>query len=555
MEQSPHARPPHPRPAAPGADAPRLCVYLALYHEAVCANLAEQALLWGDAAQRASEDALAELADFAVRAVRRRARRMQHRGAAALTGCGAGDAPDDGRVQGSHGARDVRVPLATRACVRRAPAALTAARARRSPKALLEAAPGTELGAGARDARLAASFSGLTALRVLAQHASELPPCVRERLLRAADAPAALLRLLAARPWARMLPPRAPGGAPLHQSFAGGAWADEPPRSSTHAQNLHLAEAQAWLALVALLSDASGGEGAGVYPAASRARALASARRLLAPRVLDALPALVWLSRAAEQADAMQPEAHGDSGGPSMLLLQSVPPWRERLLGATDWAAVVAAAAAGVFGDTPAAAAAAAREATAAAALWDEALVLPEEADGGALGTTGPPGAPHLPAAVRVSFARRAGGATWAVAWEATLHADALTAPVEVSLRDTAGAAVTGHRWRLLPPSAPRRIPPAARVSCSLGAADALVELPAPPVAPGGAAAVEEATWRAAPAVVWATLGSLARDGFALQLRLARVDSAAAAGVDGVSGCASLYRLAGGALTLRAPAA
>jgi hypothetical protein len=75
----------------------------------------------------------------------------------------------------------------------------------------------------------------------------------------------------------------------------------------------------------------------------------------------------------------------------------------------------------------------------------------------------------------------------------------------------------------------------------------AALELP-----PLDADAAAEAAWAAAPPVVWATLGALARDGFAVQLRLARVDAPRAGAVDGDTGRLMLYRLAGGALTLRA---
>jgi hypothetical protein len=116
-----------------------------------------------------------------------------------------------------------------------------------------------------------------------------------------------------------------------------------------------------------------------------------------------------------------------------------------------------------------------------------------------------------------------------------------------VALAAASGATVRGTRWRLLPPAAPRRVPPAARLRCSLGTAEVALELP-----PLDDAAAAEAAWAAAPPVVWATLGALARDGFALQLRLARVDAPRAAAVDGDTGRLMLYRLAGGALTLRA---
>ena len=61
--------------AASGADAPRLCLYFALYHEAVAANLLERLALHGALCDAAGEDALAEAADYAVRSVRLAARR------------------------------------------------------------------------------------------------------------------------------------------------------------------------------------------------------------------------------------------------------------------------------------------------------------------------------------------------------------------------------------------------------------------------------------------------------------------------------------------------
>ena len=411
----------------------------------------------------------------------------------------------------------------------------------------MEAADGAELTSGARDARLGAALSGLSVLRALAQRgAGGLPPAVRARLLRAADAPAALARALAVRPWSRRL-----GTRP--QVFAGGVWADEPP-----AAPLAPADAQAWLALLALLADSD----EDAYPAANRARVLAAARRLLTPRIVDALPALQWLQRAAEQAELMPPADGGAPGAAarSMLLLEAVPPWRDALMARTSWPEVIAAAAAGVFGDTPAAREAAQREAAAAAALWEEALVLPSEADDdaddrsdsarNAPASAGSSTQAGLPAAVRVFFQRRDGVGGWSPAWEAVLSADASASPADVALTAASGAAVRGRRWRLLPPAAPRRVPPAARLRCSLGATEAALELP--PLSSDGADGDAEAAWAAAPPVVWATLGALARDGFALQLRLARVDTPRAAAVDGDTGRLMLYRLAGGALTLRA---
>jgi hypothetical protein len=376
---------------------------------------------------------------------------------------------------------------------------------------------------------------------VLAQRCDTLVPCIRARLLRDSDAPAVLAHLLAAKPWSRTLPR---GARAVPQSFVDGAWTDDAPGAQA---DLHAAEAQAWLALVALLSD--GGRDSGAYAPHARSRVLTSARRALTSRVLDALPALVWLARAAaEQADA---PAHDALAAGGVLLLQSLPPWRDRLLSDTNWQAVAAAAVAGVFGNTPEATAAASREATAAAALWDQALVLRGAADEtrAARQKRVADDAPVPPPSVQLEFACRHGDA-WVHACSVTLLPDVAAPATAVSLCDGAGAAVKGHRWRLLPPHAPRRLPPRARVRCQLGVVDALLDLPAPAAARGAAA---DEAWRAAPHVLWVTLGSLARDGFAVQLRLARVDAPGAAGIDGNTGALTLYRAAGGAVTLLTP--
>ena len=67
--------------AASEANAPRLCLYFALYHEAVCANLLERLALHGGLCDAAGEDALSELADYALRSVRPRGASPRGRGA------------------------------------------------------------------------------------------------------------------------------------------------------------------------------------------------------------------------------------------------------------------------------------------------------------------------------------------------------------------------------------------------------------------------------------------------------------------------------------------
>jgi len=492
-----------------------------------------------------SEDALFELADYGVRGVRRdentSAERRRHSRS--------------------------RAPRRFWACSARRPRART----RTSAPALLSGGQFTALtprslspdrdssAAAAADVRLGCALSGLSMLRVLAQACESLPPAVRSRLLRAADAPAALASLLQLQPWRRSRAAGARGGA-RHRAFAGGAWADEPPCEAEERRPLHAAEAQGWLALLALL--AAGCEAG--YEAAARGRTLAAAARLLTPRLLRALPSLEWLARAAE-AERRGAEGAGRSVGPEegqggaachrqpgALLIAFVPPWREALLGGRAAAAAAAEAARrGCFGDGAAAARRAAEEAAAQAALWDEALAFEPPPGAARAAGGGPPPPPPPPAAAVTVAVAPAGGAAAAPLWRFALPLDD-AAPERVALpAGPAGPACEGLRWRLRPPEAPRRLPPAALLSVGLaGGAAGAAELRgrlALPSAGEPAASAQEA-WAAAPPWVWLTLGSLRADGWAAQLRFRRVASAADA-AQHADGSLMLYRAAGGAVT------
>lgn len=476
---------------AAAGDAPRLLLYLALYHEAVCANLLEALLLHdtGSLVGGASEEALSEAADYALRSA---------------------------------------VFLAS-------PAAKPSGEAApESPAALLAVSETAQQRAADADCRLSAALSGVACLRALAQRMGEprdpLPPAVCARLVRAADAPAALAGALKAAPWRHG-----------RRAFLGGAW------SLTDPESLHPTEAHAWLALLALMSATAGAEGeAAGYDPVRRSRALAAVRKLVTPRVLAALPAAGWLQRAAEAEAGVEhaaASARDDRLAPSCLLIAVLPPWRDMLLANTDWANVTATAAAGPFGATAEAASAAAEEAVACSDAWDETLLPPASAPAQ---TPAAHDAPPPP--LRVAFSRR-DGSGWAPAFDLLLHADTAKGPEPVA--GPAGSALRGRRWRLLPPATPRRVPPGALVTAFHGGAAAdvlLATLPAPLASSAGVALRD---WEAAPPVAWVTLGSLAREGFALQLRLGRVTKVEDAVADAESGCVMLYRVAGGALTLR----
>ena len=381
-------------------------------------------------------------------------------------------------------------------------------------------------------------------MRVLAQRCDALSPSLRARLLRAADAPAALTAVIAARPWARVRPGR--GGSPQQQVYQAGAWQDARPAA---AAALHPSEAQAWLALLALVAHGCGG-GCSSYARGALARTLAAARKLLTPRLTAALPALAWMARAAEEAAQGCGQGDGD-GQRAGLVLTLLPPWRGGLLRDTPWDVALQKAREGCFGDTQAARLRAQAEATATAALWEESLVCGHAGDaaqhGGAHTAAPAPCAPHAPAGVRVDVhpCSRAAPA----GWHFELTPDHTRPGEPVTVHPPAGAAqvaLQGVRWRLLLPACLRRLVPDALLRCRCGGAEAaaLLALPAPRAGECDA----HNAWQAAPHTVWVTLGALQTEGFALQLRCARVNTPQDVGLD-ARGVMLMYRPAGGAIT------
>jgi hypothetical protein len=229
------------------------------------------------------------------------------------------------------------------------------------------------------------------------------------------------------------------------------------------------------------------------------------------------------------------------------------------VLQVTDWAGVLRAAASGAYGDTEEAGRVAAAEAAAQAELWDSEGLFEERSK-----ADDDSAAPHaLPVHILVRPACQ--GAADA-AWSFAMHLDSSAVAEEVTLPSKPDAsqpsdAARGLRWRLLPPAPARRLPPDGVLVASLqGAAGDVkslsgrLQLPtlrcglAPAGAAAGGAGEAEEAWKAAPPFVWVTLGSLRGDGWALQLRCARVRRPEEAATD-AQGRLLLYRPAGGALT------
>jgi len=100
-------------------------------------------------------------------------------------------------------------------------------------------------------------------------------------------------------------------------------------------------------------------------------------------------------------------------------------------------------------------------------------------------------------------------------------------------------------RWKLLPQEigSACALPAVGRIAACHGerSAEALLELPAPALKSAEAVA-------AVPAGLWLTVGLLAKDGFALQLRLKRCDAPTER--DRATGAWDAYHVVGGAITV-----
>jgi len=394
-----------------------------------------------------------------------------------------------------------------------------------------------------------------------------------------------LTAVLAAKPWMRRRS-RPQGRGVVTQRFEGGAWSDVHPSTP----GLAIAEAHAWLALLHMLSHAPK---AGMDPT-SVARSVQAASKELHTTAVEALPALEWIARAAEEARGMQhihlgPASDGSAATPGPLLLDLLPPWRQPMMRSTHWAALVAASTSGssVFADTPAATERAREEASAAAALWDDTLSFAGDGDDlpGRGHTSGEQMTP--PELVRVHVMPLIDGGsnkTSSGGWHFDLVPDGRIAgePVTVSLpaaeqekATTSVPVVRGLRWPLRLPAQLRRLVPNAVLRCEtlkVASGAAIQQLVAQLALPGGgeasrarqelqrgseqtgkASEIDPETvnaWQQAPPVVWVTLGTLAGDGCVLQLRCARVAAPTDVGLD-AQGQHLLYRPAGGALTVR----
>jgi hypothetical protein len=515
-------------------------IYLVHHHEATLCNLLEITFFHKDACEAAGDDALLELTDYCVRKL------------VYLVG--------EGKEIGSSAEADVAASLRA---MDEDFAKTSASDDEYSPK--------LELEEKVRDTRFAIAICALTLLRYLTDAMDVLPLGVMARLLDTHDCQMLLAPLLEKRPWVRRK--KVPGSdQTVAEVFQDGRWTVLP-RSDR--LRITKCDGQTWLALTNLVCDPKCR--ARYQYTDARRRAVERLRRHFNEFVFDQLPVLQDLQRAVDEVLLMvTPSSAAITAG--RLILEQVPETREGLLRRSEdeWAATAKKQLEACFADSMEKRRDAKRRAENASEVFEFMMRMEEQARSENARMIRDP--PPPPGTCRVEFSRRAPDsvsetlsptdAAAASAWyrwhvvEFQIDESAPAKEVVLTLEDGSGFVLKGDRKKLKPPTAARETaapPPrserakemvaAARaasadtpaphdgkVAVTFGTirAEALLDLPAPGGRVGaairGGGAVDRGTpaeesealeaMSSLPSALWVTVGLLARDGFAAQLKL-----------------------------------
>ncbi|KAK9802993.1 hypothetical protein WJX73_006147 [Symbiochloris irregularis] len=393
------------------------------------------------------------------------------------------------------------------------------------PKELLTRSPEDDLREREVEMSFATSMASLTILRYLSDHLSTLPLGIIPRLMRTNDTVALLVSLILAKPWQQRR------GKQVHQ-YVGGQWVvagrDSRGRLLQH-------EAQAWLAVTNLLTDA--GSRAHLSLDSHRMEQLQRLRPLLNDVLLDQVPVLKNLALFLDQLVLSGgQQQQGSDAHNACLIIEQVPSIREALLRRSDWEKLAMQQKETFFGrDTQ-------ELSHSRLQAFMRALNLADGSDAIAEST----GQQAAPAAVRVHVWRRLKLDLLEPWGDYTCRLDSSHATEAVQVEGEQGTRVHGTRQRLqameVAPDA-KALPWRSKVAVVHGgvSAEAWVELPA---------AETRQLIDKLPKIVWVTVGLLATDGFALQLKCRKVE--AAAHRDSALGCWCVYVPVGGALNVGA---
>ncbi|KAG2497473.1 hypothetical protein HYH03_004627 [Edaphochlamys debaryana] len=471
-------------------------VYMLLYHQVVLANLLQIALHHAHASESLSEDYALELADWCSRCLVRLVAEGQ---------------------------------------------ALAEPRERTAEEIMAQ----TSLEAQEEQRReldFGLLMCSLNILRSVTDALPRLPMGALGRMVSTNDTLMALLPLLDRPPWARTRTPPG-GGRPVLEKWVGNGWRAVPPQDRL---KITTTDGQVWLAVTNLL----------VEPRCRakycldefRRERLLGLKRHLNDLMFDQLPVLKDLQRVLdEMALGVAPDQAQAKAG--ALILEAVPVVREAMLRGRNWRALAAEARERHFGE--AARRGALERALMMAKNLDFLCELEPRAEANGAAEAGPGAGQPLPP-VRVATWRKvhdSGGGVHESWYDFSMDVDEQRPPEPVEVADASfsgsglGAAVQGLRYRLRPLDfeSTRPLPANGKAVVRWGglSAEALLSLPELPTRDSGEGA----------AVLWVTVGLLAVDGLALQIKLKKAPKPKER--DRVAGVWYAYHPVAGALTVR----
>ncbi|KAG2424422.1 hypothetical protein HXX76_014475 [Chlamydomonas incerta] len=484
--------------------------YVLLYHEVAVANLLQVCLYHSHAAESLSEDYGLEVADWCYRKLTRLVA--------------------EGHKLAEHKERSAEQMLAM---------------------SKLE-----EQEEKRRETEWGVLMCGLNITRYVTDALPRMPLGALTRAVSVNDTLMALLPLLDRPPWVRSRQPLDPKtgakGRPVLEKWAGNRWAAVAPADRL---KITQTDGQVWLAVTNLLVEP---RCRAKYSLDEfRRERLLGLKRHLNELMFDQLPVLKDLQRALDElALGVMPDQAG--GGRAALILEAVPVVREALLRGKNWRQVADAAVKQHFSGE--AARRMARERMEAmlkhldfmCEMEPAAPEAPSAASGGAAANGGGGAAPHPP--VKVCTWRKvhdSGGGVFESWYDFAMAVDDSRPPEPVEVAAPGGAAsssgqapaaVQGLRYRLKPLELDdtRPLPAHGKASVRWGdlAAEALLSLPELPTRDSGEGAP----------VLWVTVGLLAVDGLALQIKLKK--AARPKERDRVAGVWYAYHPVAGALTV-----
>ncbi|MEW5307426.1 MAG: hypothetical protein WDW36_009824 [Sanguina aurantia] len=491
----------------------RMLTYLLLYHETAVANLLEVTLFHSHALQAVGEDCLLELADWAYRKL---------------------------TYLNTDGAKHAQ-PL------------------ERSAQQMMAQTPAEELAGMKSETDFGIAMCSLTILRYITDALTTGPMGLLSRVVSTNDTLMGLLPLIDRPPWVRQR--RGKGGGT--EKWIGNGWSLIPPGDRF---KLTPADVQVWLCLANLILEPSCRAKYGQLDSYRR-EALLGVRRHLNELMFDQLPLLVDLQRTLDEISLHVGGVGAEAAKGAALILEQVPMVRTALLKGRDWSAMARLAATTHFGPASKALGRERMEAMARAFDFMCEMEHPESLGTAAAGSGAGSGGAEAPAQeageegslqrfeararaapLRLQTSRKAqatgGFEPWA---DLQLQLDPSKPAEQVEL-SAGGSTVTGLRFRLLPLPVDdsRPFPSNGKVSVRHGSsllAEALLSLPEVPVR-----SVNDG-----PAALWVTVGLLATEGMALQLKMKKADVPKER--DRSEGVWYAYHPVGGAVTLLLPQA